>query len=180
MKPSHRKVLILLGVYTTYLFVITLMPFTFSLDQFHSLDGLYELQRETLSSICCLPPSELFENVLLFMPFGFLFVTLPIVSAYPFWKKLMVVGCFSCALSAVVEFWQIFLPPTPSIVDVLLNTFGGFLGALMGIYGYRLCSQLARGCWLNVQRSRLLPLLVMVYVVAHLRCNKPVHTRHGL
>ena len=142
------------------------MPFTFSLDPSRTLDGLYELQRETLSSICCLPPSELFANVLLFMPFGFLFVTLPIVSAYPFWKKLMVAACFSCALSAVVEFWQIFLPRTPSIVDVLLNTFGGFLGALMGIYGYRLCSQLARDCWLNVQRSRLLPLLGVVYVVA--------------
>jgi glycopeptide antibiotics resistance protein len=161
-----EKIGILLIIYVLYLFVFTLMPFTFSLDPSRTLHGLYELQRETLSSICCLSPSELFQNVILFMPFGFLFVTLPIVSAYPFWKKLMVAACFSCALSAVVEFWQIFLPRTPSIVDVLLNTLGGLLGALIGIYGYRLCSQLARSCWLNAQRSRLLPLLVMVYVVA--------------
>jgi len=72
----------------------------------------------------------------------------------------------SCVLSGVVEFLQIFLPRAPSIADVFLNTLGGLFGAVIGIYGYQVCSQWVRGCWLDVQRSRLLPVLVLVYVVA--------------
>jgi len=160
------KILILLVVYVLYLFVFTLMPFTLSLDPSRTLDGLYEMQGEALSSICCLPPGELFENVLLFMPFGFLIVMLPIVSRYPFWTKLMLAVFSSCVLSMIVEFFQIFLPRSPSFVDVFLNTLGGLCGAFIGIYGYRVCSQLARDCWLSIQRSRLLPVLVLVYVTA--------------
>ena len=69
---------------------------------------------------------EKFTNVLLFLPFGFLGLWFFGVSR--FWS--VVVAGFG--VSVFIEALQLFIPGrVSSVLDVVLNGFGGFLGALL-------------------------------------------------
>jgi hypothetical protein len=73
----------------------------------------------------------------LFIPYGILFIGIPAVSAQPWWAKILLAGGSAGLLSFTLEVGQLWLPRTPSVVDVVCNTTGALPGAIGGIATYR-------------------------------------------
>ncbi|GJL50480.1 MAG: hypothetical protein NPIRA01_17070 [Nitrospirales bacterium] len=159
--------LILLSTYSIYLLVLTLMPFTFSFDSSWKFLDLASIRFEPLAAVvCCTPIEEIVGNVLLFAPFGFLLSILPACRCRSQWSRLIIVVCFACLVSVLIEYSQIFLPRAPSIADVFLNSIGGTLGAVAGSYGYDVGRRYACRVWANLQKSPMVLWLFLVYVMA--------------
>ena len=157
----------LLVVYLVYLFVFTFMPFKFSFDSPPSFFSPYQSKFESIASIvCCTSAGEVFSNLLLFVPFGFLLVALPGFSRLGLTTKVLFSILAACALSFAIESLQLFLARDPSMVDVLLNTVGGATGAWLGIRHYLPLIRLCKYCLLYIQKNQLLPLVTVVYVSA--------------
>jgi len=69
---------------------------------------------------------NLWGNILVFAPIGF---TVPLLKAY---KAPFLAGAlWTCATSVCIELTQLLTPRTTDIDDVILNTLGGMLGALI-------------------------------------------------
>lgn len=61
-------------------------------------------------------------NLLLFVPFG---VFLPLIFRTMRWKRVLITAL---VFSLLLETLQVFLPGSPDVDDVILNTLGGLLG----------------------------------------------------
>ena len=155
----------LLVVYLNVLFLFTLSPFTFSRDPSLSLINLYQEKFDADSTFWQIPAWDFFTNILLFVPFGFLFVALSSVSQCTRSFRLTFATISTLVLSIAIELCQLFLPRSPSMVDILLNTAGGFIGALVAVFHYASVSEGAQRCWLNIQRGRWLSLLLGTYIM---------------
>jgi len=79
---------------------------------------------------------DIIGNILLFVPFGCLFI----LSRPPTQKKYVLLSAvvWSGLLSFGVEFLQVFIHTRfPSMTDVLSNVVGGGIGGLLGLYWMR-------------------------------------------
>ena len=78
-------------------------------------------------------PSDILTNILVYMPLGVLII-LAFRRRYCPVCKLLVATLASALLSFSLEYLQAHLPGrVPSIIDVMLNTIGGFTGALLAL-----------------------------------------------
>jgi VanZ family protein len=162
---DDKTVVLLLCVYIVYVLVCALTPFTFSADSSSSLFELFADKFDTRSRVWTISTWDLISNILLFVPFGFLLVTVSVISPYPLTTKLLLAGAGALLLSCTVETAQLFLPRAPSVVDVLINTSGGLVGALLGVYArVPFCSWVQRFL-LHAERSLWLVSFCVVYVV---------------
>lgn len=133
LKEKKRNVwlkilLVMLAMYLAHLFYVLLSPtyffrrFAFSTERLN-LVPLRAL-REWLAN-----PFNFFGNVVLFLPLGFFEVLL-----HPEFSRKKQLG-FSAATAAVlslfVEFAQLFNYRVPDVDDIILNTLGALLGALL-------------------------------------------------
>ena len=148
-----------------YIVVCALTPFTFSLDPSSSLLELFNQKFDAHSLIWSIPAWDVASNILLFIPFGLLFVSSPIVSRWNVTNRLLFTAVAAWLLSFTVEICQLFLPRAPSLVDTLTNTLGGFVGGLLGTYLAGDVNQWAHHLWLRIQRSRWLNWFLVVYVL---------------
>jgi glycopeptide antibiotics resistance protein len=128
-------------VYVAALVMVTLLPIHWSLGltkwpgdyrpQLVPFDGiLSRLEDSTVETL-----AELFSNVLLFVPFGFLLPLL--VPAMRRWWRALTVGV---GVSLAIEVYQLAWPGVrnASVDDVLLNALGVLLGfAALRLTGYR-------------------------------------------
>lgn len=153
----------LLVIYLICLFFFTLMPFTFSLNTTVSVSNLYEEIFDIRTVFLNITAWDVISNILLFVPFGFLFVSLPALSQHGGITKLFLSGVVACALSLSIEIGQLFLPRYPSLEDFLFNVVGGLAGALIAIYAYSPLSRTAHRWCLNLQRTPMLSLLLIAY-----------------
>ena len=118
--------------------------------------------------------SDFVTNVLLFIPLGFLLTgTLAadrgragaVLAAVP-----IILLC--CALSASIEFTQLWFPPrVSSLNDVLAETSGGVIGTLLWIAVGQRVTEYARMVWTSWGPEnlavRLLPVYLLVLIVIH-------------
>lgn len=156
----------LLVVFILYILVCTLSPFTFSLEPSRSLYSLYDEKFDTYSVFWSLPAWDVFTNILLFVPFGFLFVALPVLSPCRHATQILYSAMSACGLSFLIESCQLFLPRAPSMVDIFLNTVGGMTGAMIAIYAHVPITRCVRRHWLNIQKSPWLSRLILGYAMA--------------
>jgi len=156
---------VLFGVYVTYVLLFALTPFTFHLDPSESLLSQVQNTFEGLDGLSHVRAWDVWTNLLLFVPFGFMFPSLPVVATRPLVTKFLM-GALSAGLtSAGIEFLQVLLPRHPSVSDIILNILGAFLGQV-GHVVYR-SSRTARRHDHLASRSGLSPLVPLVsYVVA--------------
>jgi len=132
---SSNNIPILLLVYLIFLLVFTLMPFTLSIDPSISFTRLLLERFENLSAIWSTHPREMFGNISLFIPFGFLLAALPGLSPCRLYTQILFAGVISFISSFAIELCQLFIQPrSPSMIDVFLNTAGGMIGALMAFF----------------------------------------------
>ncbi len=130
-----KILLVMLAMYLAQLFCTLLTPtyffrrFRFSLEQVNLVP--FRVLSEWLAH-----PLNFFGNVLLFMPLGFFEVLL-----HPEWsrgKQLGMGAATAAGLSLFVEFAQCFTYRVPDVDDILLNTLGCVLGALLCMLQQRL------------------------------------------
>lgn len=80
---------------------------------------------------------DILSNVILFLPFGF-FAMQAWLARAPRLLRLIVVVAAGALLSFGIEYAQTYLPQrTPSLYDIMLNTFGTFVGAVAGWADWR-------------------------------------------
>lgn len=127
-------------VYVAVLALLTLLPIRWNLGpsrwpsnyepQLMPLDGsLVELERSPLKTL-----AELFGNVLLFVPLGFLLPLL--VPAMRRWWQVLAVGA---GVSLAIELYQLAWPGVrkASANDLLMNALGALVGfAALRLTGY--------------------------------------------
>ncbi|WP_052001824.1 VanZ family protein [Lyngbya aestuarii] len=103
----------------------TLLPFNFVFPDNLSLDFI--IDRFTKHSSW----TDLFANLLLFVPFGFSLAALIDGKKLNRSESMVIVFLCSLILSSSVEFSQVFLPSrAPTSVDLFSNSISGFLGSL--------------------------------------------------
>lgn len=105
-------------------FASTLFPYDFFFrETTNSFADLFLLSR--------LSGRDIGANILLFLPFGFAFTGLIQEKQFRWLFRLALVLTVSAGLSFAVEILQVFLPSrTPSLLDVVANSLGAFLGCL--------------------------------------------------
>ncbi len=111
------------------LFVVygTSFPFAFKPGRYPIYKLLHRVNWHLLSSI-----PDMIQNVLLFIPFGFLGYFSLIRKSSP--KRKWVIVLMGCSLSTFVEFLQIFSwSRFPALADVIFNTLGTGVGLLFGV-----------------------------------------------
>lgn len=94
--------------------IITMAPFRFQWIPAHGLTSIWNW-------------SDLVMNVLMFVPFGFVYQLTRPRGAPPDWPRVLILGA---ALSGTIETLQLFSPTRyTSLLDVATNTAGAALGA---------------------------------------------------
>ena len=123
-----KILLAMLAMYLAHLFYTLLSPtyffrrFRFSLERVNWVP--FRVLGEWLAH-----PFNFFGNVLLFMPLGFFEVLLHPAETRK--KQLLMTVAVSAGISLFIEFAQCFTYRVPDVDDIILNTLGGVLGALL-------------------------------------------------
>lgn len=123
---SHFAAPLLLAVVVALILYVSLYPFRFHAEAPAVLDTLRELDWARAGR------SDMFNNVLLYVPFGFCLVLLAEPRLGRAWGIALGVLC-GAALSLAVEVTQASISPrVPSLTDLSLNAAGALIGALAG------------------------------------------------
>lgn len=125
-----KILLVLLAMYLAQLFYVLLSPAYFFRRFRFSLERLNLVPFRVLSEWLA-HPFNFFGNVLLFMPLGFFEVLLHPADTRK--RQLLRSAGTAAGLSLFVEFAQCFNYRVPDVDDVILNTLGALLGALLCI-----------------------------------------------
>lgn len=120
----------LFGVYLIYLLLFALTPFTFHLHWSEPLLTQIRNTFEGLDGLSTVMSWDVWTNLLLFVPFGFLFPSLPPVVTRPLATRLLLGTLSACLMSVGIECLQVLLPRYPSVSDIVLNTLGAFVGGV--------------------------------------------------
>lgn len=124
---------VLTGIYLVLVSLITLWPALQGAGSPGFVDRIF-VWFSSLGFVVSFDFFEKFTNVLLFLPFGFLGLWFLGVSRFWF----VVFAGFG--VSFCIEVLQFFIPGrVSSVLDVLLNGFGGFLGALLWLLFILVC-----------------------------------------
>lgn len=133
-----------LGYLSLMLAIITLAPFRFALTPQHGLTTIWTWQ-------------DLVMNVVMFVPFGFVYQLTRPRGADVHWSRVLLLGG---ALSGAIELLQLFSPTRyTSLLDVATNTGGAVLGAVL----FSRLSRRVRGDTAVQSLALELPLMGLVY-----------------
>ena len=99
---DDKTVVLLLLVYIVYILVCALTPFTFSAESSSSLSDLFADKFDKASMLWSISTWDLVSNILLFVPLGFLLVTVSVVSLYTLTTKLLLAGAGTLLLSFTI------------------------------------------------------------------------------
>ena len=157
---SDRKILtffcLLLAVGILY---AALMPYNFSWDTAQAREG-FRRAFDYWPTGEIKHRADMVQNVLLFMPLGFLIMVRCLLGRGGKVAGLLAATVLSALLSGMIETGQLFLDPSDtgelerisSVSDLLMNTVGGLIGAILAA-GIGLA--LWRGCSRGIRRWRL-------------------------
>jgi glycopeptide antibiotics resistance protein len=90
------------------------------------LIGIYKMAKAIIESENFWSIINLFGNIFLFTPFGMLVAFL-----YPKTRRLWKILLMGFAFSLLIETWQLFLPRSFDVDDLILNIFGTGIGYLL-------------------------------------------------
>jgi VanZ family protein len=145
-----RKSTILASMYLGYVLIFTLHPFEFSRTGPQSF------------SVLGLEPRDFVLNTLLFIPLG-VFVYCRLVTDEKKLSTILVVAIVGVVISVLIELFQIFLARYPSAVDVVANTLGTVVGAVLAALWPCRLADLGGHAWQRVERSRMVLYMAVLY-----------------
>lgn len=135
---NHAKIRVALLIYWSYVLIVTFHPFELSQDFSLSLGhGASAFKTLAIDGWNWLGPRDFLLNILLFVPFGFLFYSLWRASFRSTIATIAVVTFAGGAASFMIEFAQVFASRNSSAIDLISNT----LGTAAGAYGYARCKR---------------------------------------
>jgi VanZ family protein len=121
--------LILWGLFILY---GTLLPFDFSASSDLIERRLRQLWERPIRGVGG-SWADVYSNVAFFMPWGFLLAIWQEKRGSSWWRALVLAMLTGAYLSGSVEFVQLFAPRrTTSLIDMVANTFGSVVGAMIG------------------------------------------------
>ena len=132
MAMAAKLAVILLVLWGLFIVYGTMLPFDFSAsgDLIQSrLQRLWERPLRGLGGSW----ADVYSNIAFFMPWGFLLAIWRVGRGSSWWATLVLAMVSGACLSGSVEFVQLFAPKrSTSVVDLVTNTFGSVVGALIG------------------------------------------------
>jgi glycopeptide antibiotics resistance protein len=135
--PIRNSALFLLLAYSLALIIGTLSPFNFTCDNKTLAKRAYPPEWIPFTyrcPVCGLDLKDKALNVGMFIPFGFL-LCLGYRSRRSSIVAVALTAGASCFFSSAIETAQYFLPSRmASASDLLMNTNGGLIGAVIGIF----------------------------------------------
>ena len=120
----------LFGVYFIYLLLFALTPFIPRIDPSESLINQVRNVFEGLEGFSLVTPWDASTNIILFLPFGFLFPSLPAVAMRPLVAKVLMSTLCAGLTSTGIEVLQALLTRHPSVSDIIFNVLGAFVGGV--------------------------------------------------
>jgi VanZ family protein len=136
MSQDRRYAATLLTIYVAYIFYFGMAPFTFHWDAGLSARDILEQRFEGMASVWRVTWWDIWTNILLYVPLGWLLVRLPSIAPRHRSVALIAVMASAALLSLGIELAQTLLPRLPSLVDIACNTLGAVLGGLVGLLAY--------------------------------------------
>lgn len=170
---ERRALRWLLLFYSLFILYGSFIPFRFSADAaFVHSQWMRFFNPPFVNGVRQFSIPDAVSNVLLFAPFGFLWVGSEL--ARPMFRRLvgatLMVGAVGFMFGLGIEFGQMFSPGrTSSIVDALCNGFGAFIGGTLGYVIFRaLRGRLGPAVTAAIRErpSLILLLLLMIAVMA--------------
>lgn len=168
-RSRRRTYLLFWFSYAVFIVYVTTLPFDFVFSTSTALDKLGGVSRHLFTG----PDgqraslSDMVQNVVLFAPFGVLCVAALTTRreararAVRFWVAVAVATIAGCVLSAAVETLQLFTPErVTSLNDVVTDTTGALLGALVAVVAIRLRHRLGAQASYGATMHELYPVLV--------------------
>jgi VanZ family protein len=128
---QHLTIVLLLiwGIFIVY---GTMLPFDFSASGDLIQSRLRRLWASPLRGMGG-SRGDVYSNVAFFMPWGFLLAIWRVGRGSSWWATLILATLSAVCLSGSVEFVQLFAPNrSTSVVDLVTNTFGSVVGAVIG------------------------------------------------
>ena len=124
-----RSLVFLLMIYISFVYVFTLSPFHFSKFYYHQYLLFSKGNLATLTGP--ISSLDIIINLLMLFPVGFLVASFLKSKQVSFKKCFMTTTALGFLISFTIEFSQVFLPRTTSMLDVFNNTLGASIGALV-------------------------------------------------
>lgn len=121
-EPYFQILIFLLAIYVIFVFLLTLNPFRFSLVYLHQyLQFRFGFVQSIAGKIHIY---DILLNLVMLFPVGFILGILWRIFEFNSKRAVLLGTAAGFLMSASIEFAQIFLPRTSSVVDVLTNTMG--------------------------------------------------------
>ena len=121
--------LVLWGLFIVY---GTMLPFDFSASAELIQLRLQRMRERPLRGLGT-SWGDVYSNVAFFIPWGFLLAIWRANRGSAWWLTMALAVVSGACLSGSVEFVQLFSPErSPSVIDLITNTFGSVVGALVG------------------------------------------------
>lgn len=179
MPRTHNLPLNLLLLYAAFIIYATIIPFAFDTPPENFAAKLHALAADPLrlKSGSGFSLTDAASNVLLFVPFGVLFLLAWQQASLPTRRKYAVLGAVSAAfvLSGLVEFMQFFSERrVTSLLDCVANGAGTLVGAFAAArFKLRLQTYLRLQFWLQTDESKLFTIYTVMLALAQLMPLRP-------
>jgi VanZ family protein len=116
-------------MYISFLYVYTLIPYQFSKFYFYQF---LMFRKEYFATIFeSIKWFDILINIIMFMPVGFLIASFLKSRLFKPKKTIIITTILGFFLSVSIEFLQLLLPRTTSVIDLFTNTIGTSFGAYL-------------------------------------------------
>jgi len=133
--PYLRPLISTLAIYLSFVCLLTLNPFKFSLFYFNQF---FEFRRGIITAVLYSSSiGDAILNLLMLIPLGFMIGLLLNIYHLRIKQVIIIATISGLSISSMIEISQLFLPRSSSIIDIFMNTIGTGVGARLAypIYG---------------------------------------------
>ncbi|MDZ7264270.1 MAG: VanZ family protein [candidate division KSB1 bacterium] len=149
-RPYLQPIMSSLIIYVIFVYLLTLSPFQFSL--FHLRQFISFKRGYWAAAIGGASVEDVLLNLIMLLPVGVALGMILRSAQFKIWRAVIVAMVFAFAMSGSIEFCQMFLPRSTSLVDVITNTIGAGFGARLAF---------------PIRRFDLLPIINQFYDKSH-------------
>ena len=165
--PAGRTCLVLAAAYTAFVIYGSLVPFDYHPRPWD--EAVEHFRNAPYLSILIGGRADLVANLLLFIPLTFFVMGALGRGRAACWPAALVVVPAAGALSAAIEFTQVYFPPrTVSLNDMVAETAGGAIGTALWIAGGVRLTRWVRDLWQERVRHALVVKALLAYAAVML------------
>lgn len=130
-RPYLQPIISSLIIYLIFVYLLTLSPFQFSL--FHLRQFLAFKRGYWAAAAGGASMEDVLLNLFMLLPVGVAIGMILRIARFGLYRTVMIAMACAFAVAVSIEFCQMFLPRSTSLVDVLTNTIGAGFGARLAL-----------------------------------------------